>query len=134
MKDTPAGRGLFKFIVIICSQVVQIMRRSNLSFFVSIVLAALLVAILLNAIWVGYAKEKRIERVFATVEVGFTKKDVVRELGAPDEIQFCGKPEAPDSINRECSEVYWYMRFISRWGFTFDRNGTVIHKVHNVSY
>lgn len=110
------------------------MRRSNLSFFVSIVLFAMLSTILLNAIWVGYAKEKRIERVFATVEVGFTKKDVVRELGPPDEIEFCANPDASDSINPECAEKYWYKILISRWGFTFDRDGAVIHKTHNVSY
>lgn len=109
-------------------------KKCKVLIFVSVATVVLLIAFVVNAIWVNYTKQSRIEKAFSTMVVGDSKKDLVKKLGAPDEIEFCSKSDAAEAIDRECEEKYWYKVFISRWGFSFDKNGAVINKTHNVSY
>jgi len=101
--------------------------------FTSAVSAVLLVAFVSFAVWSNFTKRTKIEQAFAATETGRPKKELIKELGAPDEIEFCRKPDV-GPLERSCEEKYWYKVFIARWGFTFDKNGAVIHKAHNVSY
>lgn len=110
------------------------LRQCKVPFFAFAILLLLFLGFLSNLIWSSQVKRNSVVRAFETMNSNHTKRDVVKELGAPDEIEFCGNSDSTDVIGRECAEQFWYKVFISRWGFTFDNTGKVIHKTHNVSY
>jgi len=101
---------------------------------VSVTAVFLLVTFAGNALWANLVKRNRVEHTFTNMPIGGSKEELVKKLGAPDEIDFCGKPDTANTSNHACDEKYWYKVFISRWGFSFDKNGTVINKTNNVSY
>jgi len=80
------------------------------------------------------AKREKIVSSFANVQTGDTKQTVVQRLGQPDEVENCYDSRSNEEPTNKCVETYWYMSFLERWGFSFNKDGKVIDKTHNVSF
>jgi len=82
----------------------------------------------------SFSHHVRLMSTFDKVKVGDKKETVVQILGQPDEVENCyDSPSVQEPTNR-CVETYWYKSFLERWGFTFNKDGKVIDKTHNVSF
>jgi len=104
--------------------------------FTAIILAILLFLLIVvsTAAFSHHVRKKKITTTFAKVEVGDTKESVVQRLGRPQEVENCYDPQSNEELTKRCVETYWYMTFLERWGFSFNKDGKVIDKTHNVSF
>lgn len=82
----------------------------------------------------SHIRKKKITRTFAKVQVGDTKQSIVQTLGPPKEVQNCYDSRSNEDPSKRCVETYWYITFLERWGFSFNKDGKVIDKTHNVSF
>jgi hypothetical protein len=104
--------------------------------FTAIILGVLLVLlIVVSAVALSHhVRKKKLTTTFAKVQVGDTKESVVQTLGQPEEVENCYDSRSNEELTKRCVETYWYMTFLERWGFSFNKDGKVIDKTHNVSF
>lgn len=111
-------------------------KRSAMKRFKDIILAAAVLLVLaVSAIAYSYhIRREKLTTTFVKVQLGHSKQTVVQMLGQPDEIENCSGSDSNQELTKRCVETYWYMSFLERWGFSFNRDGKVIDKTHNVSF
>ncbi len=81
-----------------------------------------------------HERRKKITSTFDKVQLGDTKQSVEQMLGQPEEVQNCLDLRSNEEPTKRCVETYWYMTFLERWGFSFNKDEKVIDKTHNVSF
>ena len=112
------------------------LRMSSVKRLVAIILGVLfLLVIVISAVGFSHhARKKKLTTTFAKVQVGDTRESIVQMLGQPQEIENCYDSHSSEEPTKRCFETYWYITFLERWGFSFNKDGKVIDKTHNVSF
>lgn len=82
----------------------------------------------------SFSHHVRLMSTFDKVKAGDKKEAVVQILGQPDEVENCYDSRSDEEPTKRCVETYWYISFLERWGFSFNKDGVVIDKTHNVSF
>jgi hypothetical protein len=108
-------------------------KRDSMRQFKRIILASVCLLVI-AVVAVSLFNHFKLISTFAKVGVGDRKETVVQMLGQPDEVENCSGSDSNEDVTKRCVETYWYMSFLERWGFSFNKDGKVIDKTHNVSF
>jgi len=102
-----------------------------------------LLVIVISALAFSYhERSKKVAAAYASLQKGDSRERIIQVLGKPDEIERCQKVDLSTRVNElpflqnreECVEIYWYLSFLERWGFSLSADGKIMNKAYNVSY
>jgi len=76
------------------------------------------------------------EKQFSKIILKDNKEKVILLFGEPTKIEDCPfikYSEVSQEKKDNCVEIYWYIGLLEEWGFAFDKDGKVIHKLYMIS-
>ena len=117
------------------------MRKLSWRTVISCVVAAGVIVICAPFVYVAneYLLKGKYERALNRLKVGDTEESVVGLMGQPDERNWCyplptDHDTAEDKrFHQRCVETYTYITLMENYGATFDKDGRISGKFHQVS-